>query len=349
MTKEELSVSRQFLSTLQPKPGSSAVARRKLKKEAHDLDIIIPCFNTQNYVRRCVESVLGQGGKYKVRIIAVDDGATDASGMILDEYSSRDDFCVIHQENKGFSGARNAGLGIVDAKYVSFLDSDDYMFPGTVEKLLDAAISCDAEVAEGFLVHFTDDIDVNLNNFSFEVSSIGKEDIVRFMPGKVYKTELFDDVCFPENYWFEDSILSYLIIPRCSKIVRADMPVYAYRQNPEGISAKSQGKIKSIDSYWIMEMLLEDMKKLDIQIDQDMYEEILDEIALTYVRTHELGINVSVSIFYLTLEWFKGIHSLFTSKNKFQEVLEKGLELENYKTYCDGCAILWNSKLAGIK
>ena len=95
------------------------------------------------------------------------------------------------------------------------------------------------------------------------------------------------------------------------------------------------------------EIFFEDMERLGIEIDQPMYEQILDEIALTFVRTNDLELNVKVSVFFLTTEWFGKLHERFSTDNKYKSVLEKGMELESFQTYSDGCAILWNKRLVG--
>ncbi len=98
------------------------------------LSIIIPVFNVENYLRECVESVLNQPHN-GCQIILVDDGSTDGSGALCDEYRGRD-ICVIHQENGGPSAARNAGLEAAQGRYIAFLDADDRIAQDSLSSIL---------------------------------------------------------------------------------------------------------------------------------------------------------------------------------------------------------------------
>lgn len=110
------------------------------------ISVIIPVYNVEEYLRECVDSVLKQ--TYEAfEVILVDDGSTDASGDICDSYVEKDArIRVIHQENQGLSGARNAGFASANGMYVYFLDSDDWILPESLEELVDKAQREDAEV-----------------------------------------------------------------------------------------------------------------------------------------------------------------------------------------------------------
>ena len=100
-----------------------------------DIDLIIPVYNVQPYLRKCIDSALAQTLSY-FRIILVDDGSTDGSGAICDEYAKKyDRIEVVHQENMGLSGAKNTGMKISKAPYIMFLDSDDWISSNTVEMM----------------------------------------------------------------------------------------------------------------------------------------------------------------------------------------------------------------------
>ena len=105
------------------------------------ISIIVPVFNTEPYLRRCVDSVLVQTHG-NLEVILVDDGSTDGSGEICDEYVIADARVrVLHQSNKGVSAARNAGLDIATGEWVGFVDSDDWVLPSMYKELLDAAVA----------------------------------------------------------------------------------------------------------------------------------------------------------------------------------------------------------------
>ena len=121
------------------------------------ISVIIPVYNVENYLRECVDSVLSQTYQ-NFEIILVDDGSTDSSGKICDEYASNDErICVIHQKNNGPSKTRNTGLDNATGKYIYFLDSDDYVESNTLELLISTAESNNADLVFFDARSFTDD------------------------------------------------------------------------------------------------------------------------------------------------------------------------------------------------
>lgn len=112
------------------------------------VSIIIPVYNVERYLRQCLDSAMNQTLR-DIEIICVDDGSTDGSGAILDEYAAKDGrFRIINQENRGLAGARNTGLRHFTGEYLIFLDSDDYWELDTCEKLLKKAESAGADMVQ---------------------------------------------------------------------------------------------------------------------------------------------------------------------------------------------------------
>ncbi len=111
------------------------------------LSVIVPAFNVENYLGRCLDSLLASDGIENTEIIIVDDGSTDSSGSIADSYSGRYDFIKsCHRTNGGLSAARNYGLAKASGKYVFFCDSDDRVLPEGFEKVLKFVENSDADV-----------------------------------------------------------------------------------------------------------------------------------------------------------------------------------------------------------
>lgn len=111
------------------------------------ISIIVPVYNVETYLPTCIESILDQTYK-DFEILLIDDGSTDNSGNICDEYSKRDNRCIaIHQQNKGVYNARNTGLSHATGEYISFVDSDDYIHPQMLEILYKALQKGDYDFA----------------------------------------------------------------------------------------------------------------------------------------------------------------------------------------------------------
>ena len=117
-----------------------------MNKRTPKISIIIPVYNTEEYLRECLDSVIEQTLK-DIEIILVDDGSTDNSGKICDEYREKDTrITVIHQENRGQGKARNEALKISNGEYIGFIDSDDWIDLDFYEKLYNAASEKESEV-----------------------------------------------------------------------------------------------------------------------------------------------------------------------------------------------------------
>lgn len=125
--------------------NSCAIAEKEVSSD-YDLHIIIPAYNVEKYIVGCMESAIAaqNRGKYKILVTVINDGSTDATAELLKQYEGRKDVEIIHQKNRGLSGARNTGLENIRGRYVTFVDSDDEL--GDICSLLDEAIKADAEI-----------------------------------------------------------------------------------------------------------------------------------------------------------------------------------------------------------
>ncbi|MBQ4166903.1 MAG: glycosyltransferase, partial [Clostridia bacterium] len=226
------------------------------------MDIVVPCYNSESTLKDCVDSIISQETDHSFRLILIDDGSKDGTGSIIDSYMQtvrRPEITAIHQQNKGHSGARNAGLDILNSKYVMFVDSDDKLYsPNSLQTLLDTAFSFDADIVEGGAYYMKNQ---QLKSKDLKPSGrIGVSDL-RGMPwGKVIRSSFFGNIEFPENYWYEDSIMAQIIYPSADpeKICGVDEVVYYYNVNSESISVKSRKSNKSLDSLWVTFRLFDD-------------------------------------------------------------------------------------------
>ena len=99
------------------------------------ITVIVPVYNVEKYLRRCLDSIIGQTYQ-NLEILCIDDGSIDNSGVICEQYAARDArIKVIHQENQGLSTARNRGLDAAEGEYIAFVDSDDYILEDMFERL----------------------------------------------------------------------------------------------------------------------------------------------------------------------------------------------------------------------
>jgi glycosyltransferase involved in cell wall biosynthesis len=297
------------------------------------LDIIIPGYNVEKYVRQCVESVLNQDTKYKYRCILIDDGSQDNTGKILDEFKNDERVVVVHQANKGLSGARNTGIHMLESKYVMFVDSDDCLPQDAIESLLQEAFDKSADIVEGGHNRCNTE-GIIYRTYEHMSGKLNINDMTGLPWGKVIKTSLFERVSFPEKYWYEDSLMRQIIYPMCNRMYGINQSVYVYRSNPEGITSSGVKKPKCIDSLYITMKLFEDRKKLNIKIDDDYYEYIIRMAKLNALRVWNMPKNIQKDVFYVYANFVKKNFKLYHSKQNpdMEYALNNGY-FELYKAY----------------
>ena len=175
------------------------------------VSIIVPVYNVEKYLPKCVDSLINQTYK-NVEIILVDDGSTDQSGNICDTYLEKDNrIVVLHKKNGGLSDARNFGIEHAKGDYYSFVDSDDYLKEQTIEYLVDAAENNDCQISVCNMIRFYDD---GTNDVFYKPcnNQVILENNDRFQTlsqpsvcNKLFKKELFDGVKFPYRKYYEDT------------------------------------------------------------------------------------------------------------------------------------------------
>ena len=209
-----------------------------------NVSVIIPVYNVQKYLSRCLQSVEQQTYQ-NLEIILVDDGSTDKSGIICDEYKNKhENTIVIHQENQGLSGARNIGVSVSRGKYITFVDSDDIISKDYVYELVNSIEKYKADLAVGRSIKFWDIIPIKYGSTEIEVLNAEKT-IIEMCNGynfgvsaccKLYKRELVVKYPYPIGKLYEDLATTYKIIGDCEKVVFIKRYLYYYRQRPYSIS-----------------------------------------------------------------------------------------------------------------
>jgi len=276
------------LAALSPDAGRSCLNANALCAPEHDLTVIVPAYNAEKYLADCLDSVLEQRTRHSVRVVVVDDGSTDRTPRLLEAYSRRADITVITQQNGGFSAARNAALARLRGRYVTFLDADDRLLPGAVDALMDKALALDADIVEGGFERFDDGGRVWKGEVGVTGDGVRASTLSGYPWGKVYKSQLFADVQFPIGYWFEDTLGPYVVYPRAVRRAVVSAVVYAYRDNPAGISHRSHGNPRVLDALWVTRRMLADSRSLGIRHDTAFLDMVLTDLRNTYCRVTSL-------------------------------------------------------------
>ena len=301
----DLENAEKILQVFSPRPAGDCFAENTLKKPfRYDLQIIVPAYNVEKYLRECMDSVLSQKTGYSYKVVLIDDGSTDSTPQIADEYANDPRVKVIHQENRGFSGARNSGLKEIEAEYVTFLDSDDVLPEGAVQYLMSAATQYDVDIVEGSHYFLSGNILTKhpcADHFSLTQPA---GHLSGFPWGKVFRSEIFQDLRFPEGFWFEDTINVFLIYPVVEKACIIPDFVYIYRDNLSGITRTAASRPKCIDTYWITEFLAKERDRLHLPHDSAYQEMFLQQILLNAKRVGKTPKDVQESVFCLSCDLF---------------------------------------------
>lgn len=209
-----------------------------MKKVSNEplVSVIIPVYNVEPYLKRCLDSVIKQTYK-NLQIIVVDDGSTDNSGKICDEYAKKDGRIeVIHKKNGGISSARNKGIKSVHGDFIVFVDSDDYVDKNYVSILYGELTKEDADMAVvGHKIIYCDRQIVKRNDKN--CSMLSREALNSLLYdkcidvscwGKIYKKSLFKGVVYPEGKIFEDSAVTYKLFMNSKRIAVSSETPYFY-------------------------------------------------------------------------------------------------------------------------
>ena len=230
------------------------------------ISVIVPVYNVENYISKCLDSILAQTHS-DLEVICVNDGSTDNSGKILDEYATRDSRVkVFHQENGGVSSARNLALENVSGEYIGFVDSDDYVAPDMYSSLLSALEDQDADIAECSIAyayengaiknsfvrdyHFTDKKRILAAFFLKEMGIINCT--------KLFRRDICADIRFNKEYKIgEDSLFLYHALKKSKKIIGIDTVGYYYLQRESSVMHnvidEKRLKLFEIVDFWLEE------------------------------------------------------------------------------------------------
>ena len=208
------------------------------------ISIIIPVYNVEKFLDKCINSIVNQTYK-NLEIIIIDDGSTDNSGKMCEAWKIKDNrIKVLHQQNFGAGHARNVGIEASTGKWIFFVDSDDYLKLEIIELLYKNAIKTSSDVSSsGYIVKMFQDEIIKYNKENYVVNSeealrkmLVGEGISTFVCDKLYKKELFETIKFPEGKNRERIAVLYKLFDKASKISHISEAGYYYVQRNGSLS-----------------------------------------------------------------------------------------------------------------
>lgn len=227
-------------------------------KEQKLISVVIPVYNVEKYIRESLDSIINQTYK-NLQIILIDDGSTDSSGSICDEYAASDDrITVIHQKNAGAGAAKNTGLDLIQGEYFSIIDSDDYIELNMYEKMvcymenyrvdvvqcLFRNVFVNRKVYRNYIVKSKPIRKVSRNKFLKEYLYDWKYAIFW---NKLFKTSLLKNIRFPIGRKIDDEFFTYKLICNSEHIVNTQDVFYNYRMRQSSVMNENADKRLILD------------------------------------------------------------------------------------------------------
>lgn len=222
-----------------------------------EISIIVPVYNVENYLKDCIESIINQTFN-NFELILINDGSTDKSGEICDEYSKLDTrIKAIHTEYKGVSSARNIGISIAKSMYIGFVDSDDYIDKDMYKTLYDLCIDngCDISICklgreiDGKLINNEKVEYIKILNNEEGICQLFKGILYRFsLCNKLFNRNCFKNITFPEGRIHEDLSTTYKLFANSNKIIYTSYIGYMYVKRNNSILTKKYDH-KRLDAF----------------------------------------------------------------------------------------------------
>ncbi len=214
----------------------------------HKISVIVPIYKVEKFINRCIDSIINQTYK-NLEIILVNDGSPDRCGEIAENYAKFDSrIKVIHKSNGGLSDARNVGIQNITGDYTLFVDSDDWLENHMVEEMVQNSIQFQADIVqtafyyayENYLLfdnryYEKGDAPVILDNKALMNELVINEKVKNFAWGKLFKTEIIQDIPFKKGVLFEDVFWAHQVMQRVSTYVILHQPLYFYFQRSDSI------------------------------------------------------------------------------------------------------------------
>ena len=220
------------------------------------VSVIVPVYNTEEYLQKCLASLVNQDFT-DYEIIIVNDGSTDNSKKIIDEYAKEYKFIKAYdKENGGLSSARNYGIDKAKGKYIAFVDSDDYVDVAYLKELYEAIIKDDSDIAvcEFSYVYKDGNVVRSYSNLKYTSDSLKSYLLTPPMaPIRLFKKDLFKEIRFKEGIYYEDLELCPKLVKYVNKVSFVDLSLYSYLMRDNSIMHQKEMNSKLNDIYQVLD------------------------------------------------------------------------------------------------
>lgn len=308
-------------------------------KSKINLSVIVPVYKTENYLEKCINSIVSQKLN-NIEIIIVNDGSPDNSERVIQKFIDKySNIVYIKKENGGLSSARNMGLKYAKGKFVGFVDSDDYIDINMYNKMFNKAIKDNSDIVICDMKYDLNGKDVSSNKFK-DFGALDKyETLLKYLShtyfkshaqNKIYKRELFDKVQFPEGKLFEDMATFYKLVHISNRISFVNEKLYYYNQGNEESITKKKFNLKNLDLIYNAADMIEFFKENNYRSD----------IINSSIEMYFISVKTLLDMLYLSK---KNIE-----KSEFNNLKEYVFKEINKDIYLEGLTLFYKNKRCNL-
>ena len=264
------------------------------KKRTCKLSIIIPVYNAEKYIATCLDSISNQKISYPYEVICINDGSSDNSLQIIQNYN-KINLKVFSQNNSGAGKARNKGLDEAQGEYIFFIDSDDILPLGAINKMLETAMKSNADIISGIIGKTN--ADSSMIYYPKKKKDIQTNDLIvacNLMTGtpwgKLYKSYLWNDIRFPEYYAYEDTIIFLNIFAKAKVFFVLGSPVYCFRSVNDSLFKRENLSNRCVDIIWVIKDALDYTLNIPVSSYNKYYQILIWHLSVVlYARLKRLN------------------------------------------------------------
>lgn len=319
----------------------------RLRPCSIDVSFIIPVYNSELFLERCIRSILQQETSIQYEVICINDGSTDGSLSILKRLQQKFPkmLTVESQQNKGISATRNRGIELARGEYISFIDNDDFVSEGYIEYLWQCRKQTDADMIQtGYrIVNIegnTIDTFTHTNYITenqYEISNLASG----YVWSGLHRKSQFENIRFPIGFWYEDMITKLILARTCKKFAFLNKCLYNKTEHKKNASKVlwNEKEYKCIDQYFLTFKLAEYGKKeLRLTTDAALYGQLIQEMCLLWERTKHIGKKYREALFVLCAqqmrEYAKQLPAPYSHLANYRSEFEKNMDIDlNKNTY----------------
>lgn len=311
--------------------------------------VIVPIYNHEDVIKECLDSIFSQKCKYDFEVILVDDGSNNVTKEILKEYEKYNNCKIIHQKNTGIAAARNTGINNAVGQYIMFVDCDDTIECDMLQKLLEEADLKKSDIVFGAydLIKESDKKVISVKNYIYPKSFLNKrtdESNIMVLPGypwgKIYKRSLFDNIRFLPGYWYEDSIIQFLIYRKCSSFSYVPEVFYHYKwyENNFSKTQNSRANIRGVQRYWMLLQMIKISKEIGLPEDETFYITLIRHLGIYYYSNiKDFDSPTKEAMFVLACDLAEKFQIKNLKMNFVEKEIEKALLKRDYTMYELAC------------